>query len=73
MKAGSRLYHSYLLRLWQEQPDGEWRSSLQDTKTQECVAFATLSELFAYLIQETEQTGGKKTAQVRQSAKTLLR
>jgi hypothetical protein len=55
MKAGARFYRSYILRLWQEQEGGEWRSSVQDTLTKDCQAFANLSELFAYLIQETER------------------
>jgi hypothetical protein len=45
--------------MWQEQPDGEWRFSLQNTHTKECTAFATLGELFTYLIQEIDPGGGK--------------
>jgi hypothetical protein len=44
--------------MWQEQPDGEWRFSLQDTHTKDCVAFATLGELLTFLIQETDPGGG---------------
>lgn len=59
MKAGARIYQSYILRIWQEQPGGDWRSSLTDTRTQECTAFATLTELFAYLIMTTEDLSVK--------------
>jgi hypothetical protein len=55
MKAGTRIYQSYILRIWQDQPGGDWRSSLTDTRTQECTAFPNLSELFAFLIQATEK------------------
>lgn len=55
MKAGARIYQSYILRIWQEHPGGDWRSTLTDTRTQECSAFATMSELFAFLIQATEK------------------
>jgi hypothetical protein len=63
MKAGARFYRSYILRLWQEQEGGEWRSSLQDTITKDCQAFANLSELFAFLIQVTEQPESIPTVQ----------
>lgn len=62
MKAGTRFYRSYILRLWQEQEGGEWRSSIQDTLTKDCQAFGNLSELFAFLIQETERRKGASAA-----------
>lgn len=59
MKAGARNYQSFILRIWQEQPGGDWRSTLTDTRTQECTAFATLTELFAFLMQTTENLSTK--------------
>jgi hypothetical protein len=55
MRANSRLYQSYLLRMWRESLDGEWRASLQSVATSECRNFPDLEALFAYLRAETEQ------------------
>ena len=57
-------YRSYLLRLWQAKSGGEriWRASLQDPHTEECRGFATLTDLFAFLEQETgHRTRGQIT------------
>lgn len=45
-------YRSYLLRLWQQQPDTLWRASLQDASTGERMAFLDLESLFVYLRQQ---------------------
>ena len=42
-------YRSYLLRMWKESADGEWRSSLQDTQTRKTCCFGSLAELVAFL------------------------
>jgi hypothetical protein len=50
--AGARRpYQAYLLRLWQEQRDGQtlWRASLENPHTGERLGFAGLTQLFAYL------------------------
>jgi len=55
MRANRRLYQSYLLRMWRESVNGEWRASLQNVATSECQNFADLEALFAYLRDEAEQ------------------
>ena len=43
-------YRSFLLRLWIEREnDGEWRFSLEDTRTGKRKAFANIEKLIAYL------------------------
>lgn len=42
-------YRSYLLRMWRESADGEWRSSLQDTVSCKTYFFADLAALAAFL------------------------
>jgi hypothetical protein len=42
-------YRSYLLRMWRESADGEWRSSLQDTVSSKTYFFADLPALEAFL------------------------
>lgn len=42
-------YHSFLLRLWQEQADAPWRASLQNVQTGAVVRFASLNALMAFL------------------------
>lgn len=50
-------YCSYLLRLWRsETSDLGWRASLEDPRTGERVGFATLEQLFAYLMDKVEPT-----------------
>lgn len=50
------LYQSYLLRLWAAEDDGLrcWRAALEDARTGERIGFATLEELFAFLMRRTE-------------------
>jgi len=54
MKAYRRLYHSYLLRVWKENNDLEWRGSLQNVATGECHNFGNLSSLFSFLQSQAE-------------------
>ena len=48
-------YLSYLLRLWQTKSGGEqvWRASLESPHTGERKGFASLTDLFTFLEQET--------------------
>ncbi len=48
-------YRSYLLRLWRAHDGREplWRASTERVATGEVTQFTTLSELFAFLVQET--------------------
>lgn len=55
-------YCSYLLRLWRaETLDLGWRASLEDPRTGERIGFASLEQLFAYLMEKVELDvkGGK--------------
>ena len=55
MSGEQRRYASYLLRLWQVQSQGElvWRASLEHSSTGERRAFASLTDLYAFLGQMT--------------------
>jgi hypothetical protein len=46
---GSRRFHSYLLRLWQETPDLPWRAMLRSVATREEHLFPDLDRLLAFL------------------------
>ena len=50
---------SYLLRLWPTHAAGQqvWRASLESAQTGERLGFATLEQLFVFLMQQTEQDG----------------
>jgi hypothetical protein len=48
------VHHAYLLRLWQEPQDHFWRASLKTTAGEKEIAFASLDELFVYLLRQTE-------------------
>lgn len=47
-------YLSYLLRLWQEQVDGQpcWRASLESVQSGEQIAFASWEQVVDFLVQE---------------------
>jgi hypothetical protein len=49
LKTNRPEYRSYLLRMWRESADGEWRSSLQDTVSCKTYFFADLPALAAFL------------------------
>jgi len=53
-------YQSYLLRLWRDNPQAIWRASVQSTATEELRHFATVDDLWAYLM---AQMGGKNNDQ----------
>ena len=48
-------YRSYLLRLWQVSgaDPSSWRLSLEEVRTHQRHNFASLEQLFAFLIEET--------------------
>jgi hypothetical protein len=52
MRANSEVYQSYLLRLWRDKRDGEWRASLSDVGTGELRHFPSIISLFAYLCKQ---------------------
>ena len=46
----------YLLRLWRPEPHAEcWRAVLQDPRTGKRIGFATLEQLFAFLMEQAER------------------
>jgi hypothetical protein len=48
-------YRSYLLRLWcAETRDPCWRASLEDPHTGKRIGFASLEQLFAFLMEQVE-------------------
>ncbi len=49
--ASSLNYHSYLLRVWQSGPDGQWRASLQYVQSGETLRFADLASCLTFLQQ----------------------
>lgn len=51
-------YQAYMLRLWHEGDDLPWRASLQNPHTGEQQHFAALTQLFAYLEQQTRRDEG---------------
>jgi hypothetical protein len=51
-------YRSYLLRLWRigTAAPPSWRASLEDARTHQRRNFASLEQLYAFLIDETDGT-----------------
>jgi hypothetical protein len=59
-------YHSYLLRLWQEDKQSRsWRMSLENAHTGERRGFASLEALFDFLCQLMEVPSQMNIGQVR--------
>jgi hypothetical protein len=58
----SPIYCSYLLRLWcaGQVERGSWRASLENSHTREWIGFASLEELFAFLIEQVEDDGTRR-------------
>ncbi len=58
---GRITYHSYLLRLWYDSRSGhcERRASLEDLETRERIGFATLEQLFVFLMEHEENPVSK--------------
>jgi hypothetical protein len=53
-EAGARQYRSYLIRLWCETPDRRWQASLEDPGTGKRIGFASLEQLFVYLMEQVD-------------------
>jgi hypothetical protein len=54
-------YRSYLLRLWRigtADVPSSWRASLEDARTHQRRNFASLEQLYAFLIDETDRAPG---------------
>jgi hypothetical protein len=49
----ARCQQAYVLRMWSA--DQYWQASLQDVKTSQRIGFASLEELFAYLMDSAEK------------------
>ena len=49
----SGVYHSYIVRLWQTDPEASWRASALCVQTGELIRFADLHSLFAFLYAQT--------------------
>ncbi len=49
-----QMYRSYLLRLWRIDQSGmcDWRASLEDTRTGQRIGFASLEDLFVFLMEQ---------------------
>ena len=47
-------YHSYLLRMWKEYQDDDYRASLQDIITSECHNFSSLAAMITFLRSNNE-------------------
>jgi hypothetical protein len=61
-------YHSFMVRLWQDELQMPWRASAQSVQTGETICFADLENLFAFLQAQTEpssQQGSGKTIENR--------
>ena len=56
-------YQSYLLRLWPASDESQtvWRASLDSSRTGERTGFASLGELFDFLLQQTGVSPTAKT------------
>jgi len=50
---------SYILRLWRAGAprDGDWHASLEDPFTRERFGFSSLEQLFAFLMETSEEEG----------------
>ncbi len=51
------VYHSFMIRLWQEAPDAPWRVSVRSVETGEIVRFASLMALFSFMQEQTRRFG----------------
>lgn len=48
-------YQAYLLRIWREDELSPWRASTKEVQSGNQQHFANLSELFEFLISQTEE------------------
>ncbi len=47
-------YRAYLLRLWRDGEESPWRASLQDPRAGETFGFASVTQLIAFIEQQTQ-------------------
>jgi hypothetical protein len=59
----SRLYQSYMLRLWRESRKGDWRVSLENVFTGERKLFPDIADMFVYLCARTGRSAPQRAAQ----------
>jgi hypothetical protein len=52
-------YRSYLLRMWKEMPEDDYRASLQDIITSECYNFSSLAAMINFLRSNQEPCEAK--------------
>jgi subtilisin-like proprotein convertase family protein len=52
-------YQAFLLRLWQESPDGIWRITLEDPHTKERHAFNGMEVFIRFLMEMTKTENPK--------------
>lgn len=55
MRTISTQYHSFLLRLWRDDFEGDWRASLQDVKSGECFYFASMDAMVEFMMRKTKE------------------
>ncbi len=55
--------HSYILLLWRadEREASNWHASLEDTSTGERFGFASLEQLFVFLMEQSEKDSSKSS------------
>ncbi len=59
MRSSSPCYHAYLLRIWLSRGAGQdacWQASMQDAAGGRGIEFASLEELFVFLMNEIADT-----------------
>ncbi len=56
----SKVYHSFLVRLWQEHPNASWRASAQSVQSGKLIHFATLDALTEFLYAQTRGEANDK-------------
>jgi len=54
------IYAAYLIRLWQDTPDGPWRASAQSVQTGEIVRFGSQQALYEFLENEVSSTSKQR-------------
>ncbi len=50
---------SYILRLWSTDQAGGWQASLEDTETGRRIGFASLEELFYFLLERIGESSAQ--------------
>jgi hypothetical protein len=58
MTTGTRLSHSFLIRLWFDRGEGEWRGHITHIQTGRRRAFRKSAELLAAIAEVTPRLGG---------------